>query len=626
MQAFSTIHATARRYAEAGIPVFPCKEDGKEPATDNGFKDSTTDLTIIDNWWEQNPNFNLAICPEFAGLFVVDIDPGAAKSDISMLPQTYTVRTPRGGWHFYYEGTGRTTASKFAPHIDTRGVGGYVLVPPSKVKGAPYIIEHNIPYQPVPSTIKEKLTVIDAPQKTTIEDIDLPANIERAKQRLQYYIGKEDVAVEGQGGDYRTYKICCELRDLGLSIETAFDLLTDQHGWNDHCMPPWPDEALMLKMMNAANYQQNQTGAYGVEPAQKVFGSVIKNLSQDTKLPRFYFKDEQEQDDELDPTWMIKELITERSTVLLYGTSGSYKSFMVLDICLAVATGQETFGTTVKAGPVFYGALEGKAHLKKGRRAWRMMKGIEGKIDNFFVGRAPMVADPAEVQAFGDEIRKRCKDQKPALIVIDTLSKSMAGLNENDASDANRFITFCDSLVEEFGCTVIAVHHASDKAEGKGSRGSSAFFAGFDTVLEVVAHKPTKAVAIWVKKQKDVEERFLPFTFEGRVLGPSLVFEATTIDQHKALTGETKLTTPRSVAQALKKLGAIGENAAVSTAVLATEITPAKERETVEDRGREIARTSRMLVAEANGALEGYITRKGREYTWHLISPKADDV
>ena len=140
-------------------------------------------------------------------------------------------------------------------------------------------------------------------------------------------------------------------------------------------------------------------------------------------------------------------------------------------------------------------------------------------------------------------------------------------------------------------------------------------------MLEVKAHKNTKAVAVHVRKHKDAEERELPWTFEGRVTGPSLTFEATTLEQHRLLVGDAKTLTPKAVGGALKELKAFGEPAGVSTAVLATQLTPAKETESVEDRAAAIARTGRALAAETRGALEAYCIKRGKDWIWHLPAP-----
>lgn len=610
---YSELHSAARAYAEAGIPVFPCVMGGKEPATKNGFYDATTDLEQIDLWWGSR-DFNVAFCPEDAGLFIVDIDPGYDHDHVKNLPDTYNVRTPRGGWHFYFAGSGRSTSSKLAPHVDTRGIGGYCLLPPSATRDGSYRVENNAAYAEIPAWVSEALIAPDVAVKSAVEDLDLPGNIERAQKILLRYVAKEDVAIEGCGGDDRTYRLCCEMLDLGLSTEKAQELIEEI--WNPHCVPSWSPGELEVKLQNASQFKQNEVGAYGIESAQDAFGEAIKKLTPQEKVSRFYFKDEDELDREPDTKWVIKDLISERSTVMMYGGSGSYKSFLALDICLSIATGKDTFGSKTEPGLVFYGALEGKAHLKKGRRAWRILKGVEGKIKNFFVGRAPMITVGGEVQEFVEEIMKRCQGRRPALIVIDTLSKAMAGMNENDAADANRFVLFCDSLVETFGCVVMSVHHCGNIADR--ARGSTAFFAGFDTVLEVQAHKSNKAVSVTVKKHKDAEERKEPWTFEGRITGPSLTFEPTTPTQHKLLTGDTKEITTKTVGGALKKLGAFGPDAAVTTSVLAAELTKTMENESIEDRAAAISRTGRVLNSEAKEALEAYCVKRGKTYLWHL--------
>ena len=617
----SELHAMARAYAEAGIPVFPCVAGGKTPATENGFYDATTDLSAIDTWWYENPGFNLAICPANSNLFVLDIDPGADLTILDRIPPTYTVRTPRGGYHFYFEGTGPTTTGKVAQHIDTRSIGGYALVPPSVTADGAYTLESDIDYAELPAWITEGIKKNVAVTREASVDEDLPENILRAEKLLKQYAKIGHVSVVGAGGDALCYEVCCEMLDLGLSVETAADLM-DEH-WNPHCQPrSWEREKLVLKLENASRYKQNGSGAYAIEPTAEVFGALVGKLGiqgEPEKLSRFHFKDEDEMDHEPDPKWLVKDVMSEASTVMLYGPSGSYKSFIAMELCLALATGTDTFGSPTQPGLVFYAALEGRAHLRKARKSWRLLKGTEGKIENFYLGLAPMIGVEGEMQEFGDEIAKRCAGRKPALIVIDTLAKSMAGMNENDAQDAGKFIRFCDSLVEAFGCAVMAIHHTG-KEDGRGARGSSAFLAGFDTVLEVQAHKATKAVSVQVKKHKDAEEREAPWTFEGHIIGSSLTFQTTTMEQHRALTGESKTITTKTVGAALKKLNAFGMDGAVTTAVLASALTESRESDSVEQRGAGISRTSRILQAMAKDTLEAYVVRHGKNFHWHLPS------
>ena len=129
----SVLHESARRYAKAGIKVFPCLLRSKIPAVEGGFKAATEDLGQIDRWWTENPDYNVATCPHDSGWTVVDEEAGTDPAWLKgrPLPETYTVQSPRGGTHKFYEGECRSTVKKLGPTIDTRGVGGYVLLPPS---------------------------------------------------------------------------------------------------------------------------------------------------------------------------------------------------------------------------------------------------------------------------------------------------------------------------------------------------------------------------------------------------------------------------------------------------------------------------------------------------------------
>ena len=55
--------AAAVAYANLGWPVFPCEPDGKRPVgslVPHGFKDATTDLATVYQWWTSEPEANIA--------------------------------------------------------------------------------------------------------------------------------------------------------------------------------------------------------------------------------------------------------------------------------------------------------------------------------------------------------------------------------------------------------------------------------------------------------------------------------------------------------------------------------------------------------------------------------------
>jgi Bifunctional DNA primase/polymerase, N-terminal len=126
-------------YAAAGMPVFPLEPRGKKPAIARGFHSATTNPETIKRLW-RIADRNIGIpTGSISGFWVLDIDPGGEdridglEADHGPLPATRTVITPRGGRHvwFRYIGPVPSTAGRIAQHVDTRGDGGYVVVPPS---------------------------------------------------------------------------------------------------------------------------------------------------------------------------------------------------------------------------------------------------------------------------------------------------------------------------------------------------------------------------------------------------------------------------------------------------------------------------------------------------------------
>ncbi|UMG92236.1 bifunctional DNA primase/polymerase [Nocardioides sp. TF02-7] len=143
-----TLGAAAIRYANLGIPVFPCVPGGKQPLTPNGFHDATSSARVVHRWWERTPEANIGL-PTGArtGILVVDIDVHAggsgfaaferARSDGLATHWGWLVRTPSGGVHAYYPSVpDREQRSWQVPsaHVDFRGDGGYVIAPPSRLE------------------------------------------------------------------------------------------------------------------------------------------------------------------------------------------------------------------------------------------------------------------------------------------------------------------------------------------------------------------------------------------------------------------------------------------------------------------------------------------------------------
>lgn len=630
----SDLHEAAHAWAAAGFYVFPCTPGAKTPATAHGLKDATTNFAKIDAWWTENPSYNIGVSPAPSAMWVLDTDGplgretlAALEAENDALPLTLTIATPRGTDHRHHWFTGSCPSSvgKLGPKLDTRGEGGYVLVPPSTVNGKEYTyVGDTDDIAPGPDWLVARC--ISNRERHVADDgaeVDTPGNVERARVLLQSYVGSGNVAREGHGGDDCTYQTAASLLGLGVSPRIAWELMRDH--WNPHCIPPWDADELATKVQNAADYMQNEIGAWAVPPAAETFAAFARSVPaiDPPKRSKFYPADEGEQDERPPPSWLLEGLLPAESTVMLYGPPYKYKSFLALDLALTLASGRAGYGAPAR-DPVdtVYIAAEGSRGIERLRRpAWRLAHGITGPLPFYTIDTMPLVARPQEIIETIEAIKAR--GLHPKLLVLDTVARALAGKNENDARDAGEFIEAIELLKRELRCTVLAVHHTG-KDEDRGGRGSSALPAGFDAIIEIKTNQALKVVALHVRKMKDADAAETPWTFEGHVVGPSLVFYEIGTDAYRKLVKGDDQFGHSKIGAALRSMRAIGPEAGVTTTVLASHVTPLLIDEKSEERAQAVTRTSRQLGMLAKVKLEGYTVGSGKSLRWCL--PATDDV
>ena len=214
--------------------------------------------------------------------------------------------------------------------------------------------------------------------------------------------------------------------------------------------------------------------------------------------------------------WLVKNLIPADSMGMIFGASGTFKSFLALDLCLSVANGKAWTNRKTDFGAVGYMAAEGGAGIYKRIVAWQ--DGIPPP-DNFHVCTVPLLLSAKdEVAALRASII--ALPEIPKLIVIDTLSQTFAG-DENSSSDIASYLRMINSEIREpFGATVLVIHHSGHSASER-PRGSSAITANVDFLLGCFRSDPEALNArLEVTKQKDGDKvKGLYFDLERRIIG-----------------------------------------------------------------------------------------------------------
>lgn len=210
------------------------------------------------------------------------------------------------------------------------------------------------------------------------------------------------------------------------------------------------------------------------------------------------------------PAWLIEDWLPAESLVMLFAASGSGKSFVTNSLAYAIANPNISHWHDKRVmthGSVVYIAGEGQRGMRK------RLAGLADYVGASTAGvEMAVIKEPIMIDDKNEDvgIHKAIANigsiyPNPALVVFDTLTASMSG-DENKTSDASNFIRSCNLIIQEFGCTVLLVHHTGHNIETQGrARGSSVLKAAMD--IEMKAELDGRILKLSMTKSKDTEIR-----------------------------------------------------------------------------------------------------------------------
>lgn len=310
----------ALSYAARGWHVFPCKPGSKEPLTEHGFHDATTDPQQITAWWQETPNANVAAACQPSDLAPIDVDDMESWRELcqryGISEETVQQVTPRGGLHLIFsQPNGKPigcTVGVLGERIDTRGVGGYILLPPSQVDGKAYAWElahhpDSTPLAPFPEPLARLLTERKAATKRELPAAGQPIKEGERNQRL--------------------FAMGCALRRFGAPDDEISHAVVLA---NRRCQPPLPDDELNRIIESAAAYKPldvKPPRAADNQGRQAHIRTAAEWLALD--IPP--------------PTWAVPGILRQGFT-LFASAERMGKTYLILNLALSVASGGKALG------------------------------------------------------------------------------------------------------------------------------------------------------------------------------------------------------------------------------------------------------------------------------------------
>ncbi|NYT58228.1 AAA family ATPase [Alcaligenaceae bacterium] len=212
--------------------------------------------------------------------------------------------------------------------------------------------------------------------------------------------------------------------------------------------------------------------------------------------------------------WLVKGLLPDAGLTVIFGASNSGKTFLALDLALALACAQgHWLEQRCHASGVIYLALEG--NLAARLRAWEREHGTARQRDATFAvysGALDLFSISTDgVTRIADDLLAQTIEMgwRPGLLIVDTLVRAAPGADENSVKDMSRVIENLTALGRALNACVLVIHH-SGKNQDAGMRGSSALLGAADQVLEVRQEHNARTVKVFKSRDagKDIDISF----------------------------------------------------------------------------------------------------------------------
>ncbi len=268
--------------------------------------------------------------------------------------------------------------------------------------------------------------------------------------------------------------------------------------WGSFKPAPGKRQVTMASVIKMA-----KDAGYGKEPTHEQVLAKADEVAQRLERGRFSVLSYGEVLARKPLEWLIKGVLPKSDLAVIFGPSGSGKSFVALDVAIAIARGVSWRGRRVRQGKVVIVAAEGGSGVQLRLKAYQRHNGLSPEdLDEIgIVLAAPNFLDNEDIGEVIGEIRKF---GEVSTVIIDTFAQVTPGANENTSEDMGRALANLKLLNRVLGATAVIVHHAG-KDVSRGSRGWSGIKAAADVQLEVVRQQEGPR-CVKVEKMKDGED------------------------------------------------------------------------------------------------------------------------
>jgi hypothetical protein len=496
----------ALELAKRGFRVFPL--NGKYPAINAFESEATTDENKIYSWWHTTNGLelqnNIGICTTNMVVFDVDVkrNQGGELSYeiVGGVHDTFTVKTPSGGKHFYFNGPDSIGNIGIMPGLDVRSHHNYVVAPGSYINGE-YTILKDVKLTTLP---KHLLSLLKPPKIRKITELDITLDTPTAIANALEWLKTAPIAVEGKGGDIRTYETACMLtRNYGLSVTMAFGIMWDFY--NPRCIPPWNSDELFKKIENASEYGKNTLGT--AQPELQFNGTtIIPPIRENPYKFGVYKGNTVRAMDIKERPWIVNNFLMKEKPTIITAAGAAGKSSLTLSMVAHFAIGRDFGPYKLKrqGAPIACAVYNSEDDAdEQTRRLLAVCQAYELDYDmvrsNIIIisrkhkklrlahaQHGAVTMNIEDVQFIVDVI----KNNGIEIFSFDPLV-SLHNCNENDNGQMAEVMEIILNIGEATGCATLLMHHTpkyagrGDKGDPNASRGAGAIITSTRIAINI---------------------------------------------------------------------------------------------------------------------------------------------
>lgn len=321
-----------------------------------------------------------------------------------------------------------------------------------------------------------------AERGAVLVDDDDPSAIARAVEWLRH-----------SAPEHGTFAVACKVRDFGVSEPMCGDLMLEH--WRDRLELGKSDEHVLFRVANAYRYGQNPGGILSpeaeFEPVEVVDRRQIATPLHTRNLMGHDWRPYQ--------NYLVKGLLNFGVVGIVAGSKNAGKSPLLLDIGAHVAKGEEWNGHRVKRAHVLYLATEGWTNIGHRIEAVRReyFAGADSAAIDYAAASLDLRTSPKSARAIIATAKALAERAglPSGLIIIDTLSHTLAGASDADQENVKPAIGYAKMIAAETGAAVLFAQHptknGSSMVRGAGNLED-------DTDLTLWVEKETKSDRRWL--------------------------------------------------------------------------------------------------------------------------------